>query len=208
MPSRSPAASRHLALFRLVTVTLALALASTATVALASAASHAMMGRTQVGHFAPFLSSGKIAAGYAVVKSTYGYCWTTSDATPRKDAYRCMHGNELFDPCFRNPRGTEVACAVGVSPPKVDVLALTRKLPAPSGMRATQAFALVLAGGATCWFDTGATFVWKGRRANFGCPNRLWLFGHVDRTHEPWTIEAGKGLHPHPKWVKVAQAWF
>jgi hypothetical protein len=31
----------------------------------------------------------------------HGSCWTSSNAVSRSDAYRCMVGNNIYDPCFR-----------------------------------------------------------------------------------------------------------
>jgi hypothetical protein len=39
-----------------------------------------------------------------------GNCWTSSIATNRPDAYRCMRANEIFDPCFTTEKTNIVVC--------------------------------------------------------------------------------------------------
>ena len=84
-----------------------------------------------------------------------GTCWTSSIASPRADAYRCMAGNEIYDPCFViDPKSvgcpTDLAIDAGV------VLNLVKQLPKPESPSATpQAFAMVLQSGATCNRATG-----------------------------------------------------
>jgi hypothetical protein len=42
-----------------------------------------------------------------------GHCWTRSIAAPaRADAYRCMAGDSIYDPCFAPPRAHAVVCDV------------------------------------------------------------------------------------------------
>lgn len=88
-------------------------------------------------------------------KAIDGNCWTSSIASPRKDAYRCMAGNEIYDPCFViDPKSagcpTDLAADSGV------VLNLTKALPPPaSPLAEPQAFAMVLQSGAKCNRATG-----------------------------------------------------
>ena len=185
-----------------------------------AAAARSAMVTTQVMHFEPFLSTGAIAPGYAVTANKNGYCWTDSIASPRADAYRCFRGNEIFDPCFRNPAKTQVACALGVTPKRVLLLTLTKRLPHVSPSHGHQAWNLVMGGHVPyagrglhrlhtdCGFLTGATWAWHGKRANFGCTDHRTLFGHANTSTQPWTIRAGFGLHPHIRWESIRQAWF
>ena len=39
-----------------------------------------------------------------------GNCWTSSIATSRPDAYRCMNGNAISDPCFATEKPDIVVC--------------------------------------------------------------------------------------------------
>ncbi len=84
-----------------------------------------------------------------------GNCWTSSIASTRKDAYRCMSGNSIYDPCFTIDRKS-VACPTDLSAGRGIVLDLTKPLPPPeSPLPAPQAFEMVLQSGAKCNRATG-----------------------------------------------------
>lgn len=88
-------------------------------------------------------------------KAIDGNCWTSSIASTRADAYRCMTGNEIYDPCFViDPKS--VGCPTDLSADSGIVLNLTKPLPPPeSPLPVTQAFAMVLQSGAKCNRGTG-----------------------------------------------------
>ena len=88
-------------------------------------------------------------------KTLGGNCWTSSIASTRADAYRCMTGNEIYDPCFViDPKS--VGCPTDLSANAGTVLKLTKPLPpAESPPPAPQAFAMVLQSGAKCNRATG-----------------------------------------------------
>ena len=191
-----------------VLLALALALSLGGSVGLGSAKASALPAvRTAVLHFQPFLVPSGVHRGYKVLGTAKGYCWESSLATSRRDAYRCYRGNALYDPCFRNHALTRVACAVSINPKRIFILKLTKPLPDPGIHRLPRAFALVVKG-KSCWYDTGATYSAGGKRANFGCHGGTWLFGSAKSHHEPWKIQAGSGLHPRLRWVSVETAWF
>ncbi|HEV3310648.1 MAG TPA: hypothetical protein VG815_09035 [Chloroflexota bacterium] len=164
--------------------------------------------KTTVVHVQPFAKSGGLAAGYVVAGTAKGYCWTTSDSTSRSDAFRCLVGNSLFDPCFSSPSGKKVACPGGANLTHVILIKLTRKLPHPQVGGKPRSWQLQLSGGATCRFDTGATFILHGLRANFDCSNKWFLFGHAATSHQPWKIRWGKGANGKLKWTGIAIAYF
>ncbi|MCL4533921.1 MAG: hypothetical protein M1370_02015 [Bacteroidetes bacterium] len=59
---------------------------------------------TDVIEFFPSLPLGRQARGD---------CWTSSNVLPRANAWRCMVGNDIYDPCFsQNANATWVACDV------------------------------------------------------------------------------------------------
>lgn len=84
-----------------------------------------------------------------------GNCWTSSIASTRSDAYRCMTGNEIYDPCFViDPKS--VGCPSDLAADAGVVLNVTKALPPPeSPGPVPQAFAMVLQSGATCNRATG-----------------------------------------------------
>jgi len=95
------------------------------------------------------------ASSMIVTKHVSGHCWTSSIASPRADAFRCMTGNEIYDPCFKLDV-TAVACPDVAALNTGVVINLTQALPpAQSPAASPQAWAMVLQNGAHCSRATG-----------------------------------------------------
>lgn len=89
-------------------------------------------------------------------KTVKGYCWTSSNASPRADAFRCMIGNSIMDPCFKvNAR--LVACPQNLVANTGTLIALTKPLPAPNPKSPAKPWSFQIAGGSgiTCNAGTG-----------------------------------------------------
>ena len=88
-------------------------------------------------------------------KVVKGSCWTSSIASPRSDAFRCMVDNEIYDPCFKiDPKS--VGCPTDIAADRGVVIDLTKPLPPPESPQPTpQAWAMVLQTGALCNRGTG-----------------------------------------------------
>jgi hypothetical protein len=120
--------------------------------------------------FAPYDASGALSV--AVASTGTGSCWTNSIAVSSADAYRCLVGNDIQDPCFAPPVETSpptVACLDAPWSPAT-VLTLTQALPAPvGGVQAAFPWALVLANGARCVAATGMVPTVAGVALNYVC---------------------------------------
>lgn len=114
----------------------------------------------------------------ASVPTRKGSCWTGSIAAPfRKDAWRCMAGNAISDPCFEMPGSRALIC--GANPAKPDsssafILQLTKPLPAPEPAHGPApsdwAWRVELSDGTICWPFTGTRPVTAdGLAAKYGC---------------------------------------
>lgn len=111
---------------------------------------------------APALAVPTVAAHTAVVvfnaRSMHasahqsGHCWTASIASQRSDAYRCMVGNSIHDPCF-TLSSHEVACPTDLQANRGIVISLTKPLPEPNQTRT--AWQMQLVSGAQCNMGTG-----------------------------------------------------
>jgi hypothetical protein len=106
-------------------------------------------------------------------KPESGHCWTTSVATNRPDAYRCLRGNEIFDPCFA-VRANLVVCDPN---PALDrrgfALALTRPLPAATPLPGpVQPWMVQLSDGNVCTPETGTRAMVEHRIIAYGCTKR------------------------------------
>jgi hypothetical protein len=138
--------------------------------------------------------SGALAPGFRITARARGYCWTTSIASPRSNAYRCFRGqNAIYDPCFSTPGNVNVgwvACATGSPLARTVVrIQLTRALPKPSsgGHGASLPFAVRLALGRTCGISTGANSIVKGRAELYYCAGGGGLAAKISETGKHWT---------------------
>lgn len=129
-------------------------------------------------------------------RSRSGHCPSGSEATPRRDAWRCFSGNLVLDPCFSSAhdRGVVVCPEAPWLKDGIEIH-LTKPLVSADGNHATpspslQPWALELASGLRCRFAEGATNVVEGHRLDYFCAGAgsqpLW--GLPDRATMPWTI--------------------
>lgn len=179
----------------------------------ASATSEPAVARpaTQTRIFEAFSGSGRPTVFIASI--IRGSCWTSSLAEHRDDAWRCMSGNYIFDPCFSSAKAQGVVlCIVAPWASTAVEIVLTKPLPKPYGGRPSTAglpWAIETATGLKCTMATGATTAIGNRRANYGCDANEWLWGAPLRGSEPWTIYAAPVTAKHlSKLVKIAVAWF
>ncbi len=95
-----------------------------------------------------------------------GNCWTQSISVSRADAYRCMVGNNIYDPCFTTG-SRRVACPLDLVRNEGIIIALRAPLARnPSGN--DTAWAMLLADGVTCAVITGTEIA----GFPFGCGGR------------------------------------
>lgn len=90
-----------------------------------------------------------------VLETVNGSCWTDSIAVQRTDAFRCMSGNTIHDPCFISGKKS-VACPEDLLHDRGTKINLTAALPASAGQTGgDNVWALQLASGALCRIGTG-----------------------------------------------------
>lgn len=141
-----------------------------------------------------------------------GACWTHSIAAPyRQDAWRCLVGNAIADPCFEAaPTGggpEYLLCGANPADPAAAHtfdLRLTRPLPrgkstaAAPHPDAAAAWLVQLADGRLCRPFTGTRpFASSGVVAEFGCgplpgdESPTYIFGGLNRNPRTWTAKTG-----------------
>jgi hypothetical protein len=139
-------------------------------------------------------------------------------AVQRADAWRCIVGNEIYDPCFSaGAHATSVICGATPAKPVGIRVSLPGPLPAHDRVLGSQAWILQLGNGTTCGFLTGGTFGIKGQRANYGCSNsrRDYVVGTPTRGRVWYAVIAVLSAKPSPNGptaeriyaVSVAKAW-
>jgi hypothetical protein len=148
--------------------------------------------RTSIHLYAPF-NGDSVAAGIRIRRTTAGYCWTTSIADARGDAFRCSSGNYIHDPCFANQTSFAhyVLCPLYAPDAKVLRINLTKQLPSnPASGDPTRypPWAVQTTSGRWCTIITGATGQIAGMRINYGCTGGGILIGNPRRNAMTWTI--------------------
>jgi hypothetical protein len=162
-------------------------------VALAAAATaSAAPAPTAFEHWTAF-RDGRAAGGVHVDQRGSGVCTAASAADPRSDAWRCLDGTQVEDPCFSGGAAF-VLCPFG-TPDSHDALELrlTRPLPAARGggpVPATRGnpWAIVTTGGDYCYRAPAPGPTEAGRRVTYVCAGAAFLAGSPDRAHRVWTI--------------------
>jgi hypothetical protein len=173
---------------------------------------------TSVVVFRPFAGDGSLKASIKVDETSSGSCFTSSLASRRSDAWRCMVDREVYDPCFSDPSGaaTFVVCPAFGNPPRVvDRIDLTAGLPQPTntaepGTTSGRPFVLLARPYAGyCDLLTGASGTVQGKRVNYDCGRGGSLVGKLDRSSARWTGKLlTEGDNPTLYTVRVAIAWF
>lgn len=122
-----------------------------------------------------------------------GFCNGSSEATLRRDAWRCFSRNYVIDPCFSSPRDKGIVACPEAPWLKTGIkLRLTKPLPRKYGGSATpslrlQPWAIELSDGQRCLFNTAMGTIVEGQRNNYLCGvDNGW--GFPSRAVEPWTI--------------------
>jgi len=89
-------------------------------------------------------------------KAVKGSCWTGSIASTRSDAFRCMVGNSIMDPCFKVSNKI-VGCPQSVAMNTGVIIKLSKPLPKANAQSAAKPWTFQLAGGSgiTCNAGTG-----------------------------------------------------
>jgi len=127
--------------------------------------------------------------------STPGECWTSSIAAfARADAWRCMGGDSIYDPCFGTALKDRVLCDVNPVAGKSGFqLILTKPLPAAESASATRAndspWLIELEDGVWCSPFTGTNPEFQGQVAHWGCRGGSMLLGDLNRKTRNWTAK-------------------
>jgi hypothetical protein len=192
-----------------------LAIAAILTPKLASTAAQiAPLSSTAVKLITPF-QNGSLGAGFAVTSRGSGQCFATSVASAaRPDAWRCMIGNAIHDPCFQNIMGdpNQLACPEAPWGANVTLLTLTSQLPTEQrkemALKDALPWALELANGQHCTLFTGATAPIAGMRINYGCPGGFIVVGDIDRSEPVWRAFSQGEKSSSLDLSDIAVAWY
>ena len=124
----------------------------------------------QVKTFSPYAATGTLVV--PVADHVSGSCWTGSIAVPVAGVYRCLAGDQIYDPCFAPSPQTSpptVACVPDPWTP-ARVISLTAPLPPASPpAQGRDPWALELANNARCVTVTGTVASVAGVALNYLC---------------------------------------
>jgi hypothetical protein len=196
----------------LALVSIGISPAASAATRPANPAAQAAAVRTKTHIYEAFTAKGK--AAIHITKTVDGSCYIGSIAAARDDAWRCISGNILYDPCFSSAMAKGIVLCVVAPWQRSGVkMKLTKKLPKPyAGKPSTSGlpWGIQTTAGLKCVFATGGTAAIGGVRANYGCTTgKDWLWGSPSRKSQPWTIYIApfdaKKLSAR---TKIAIAWF
>jgi hypothetical protein len=144
-----------------------------------------------------------------------GSCFTGSLTIDRGDAWRCIVGNLLFDPCFSSAHAPgKVLCPNAQLNGGVEIK-LTKGLPHAMGNPGApslkdQPWDIQLTSGRHCELSSGASNVVQGVRLNYFCGAgiKFGLWGFPRRKSQPWTILSApfSAKHLHA-WVAIRRVW-
>ena len=152
---------------------------------------------TRLVRFHAFARNGRVLV--ETRRTLRGSCFSGSIGLPRPDAWRCLVGNELLDPCLESPRGPSVPL-VCVADRIAVRLRLTKPLPASmrnGRERSFFAWRLVLRGGDVCERFTGtASGAVQGQGLVYGCRSGG-TTTDPNRAGRSWTVRyLRKGVDP------------
>jgi hypothetical protein len=146
-----------------------------------------------------------------------GHCWTNSIAAPRPDAWRCMVGNEIFDPCFESVDEQSLVC--NPDPAKGEEgfrLKLNKPLPPPeitaeaTAMGAKGGWLVELADGTLCRPATGARWLVGEKMVTYYCESNLIgkdiVLIEGLNTNEPQWLAEKATLIPEPSGPKLPKS--
>ena len=132
-----------------------------------------------------------------------GTCRTNSIAAPyRADAWRCMVGNSISDPCFEISNSKNLFCNIdptNSASTSSFVLQLDKLLPkseVPTSTPSNWAWAILLNDGTYCTPFTGTRpFSSTGEAAYYSCssknPSEELIFGDLNNSSTVWTASIG-----------------
>jgi hypothetical protein len=176
-------------------------------------AAHASGTSTRIDHVEPFDAHGRVAHGWTVSSTGRGYCWTSSNASPRRDAYRCFLGNSILDPCFADPAGITTSYVLCVTAPwtrRALKLRLTRALPAATTRGHATAWAIMLPHHGHCQVVTGAGGLASGRYVAWYCDRGGVVAEGLRRGTPWWAWYAPRVVGTFPltaKWRRAPISW-
>ncbi len=140
-----------------------------------------------------------------------GYCLEQSGADQRKDAWKCVANQTIYDPCFTIPNTNPQKLICPNSPWEAQATllqvqgSLDNSSHAELDMSTSPPWALELLDGTRCLILT-EKHTHQGETLSYYCNGNRYLLGRLKRCYNFWQIYLRDGPNFHL--VKIKRAWF
>lgn len=158
----------------------------------------------------PFTSDGGLRPGLRLGNVLLGQCWTGSIGSQRRNAWRCMSGNVIHDPCFTHAGVKHLICMHAPWSRTVARLKLTRPLPARGNKgikRLSYPWGFKLVSGRRCVLIQGTAASMPGVLLPYECSGHAYAT-RANTQRALWRVRVAPDsvdrLRVHP----VRTAWF
>jgi hypothetical protein len=169
--------------------------------------------RTSARIYRAFTSSG--ASAITVTKTVHGRCFAGSNEANRNDAWRCTSKNLIYDPCFSSSKARGIVlCPVAAWRRSGVKIVLRSGLPTRFGNKRAPStrstpWAMQTFSGVKCSLQGMGPAISPTVFGRYACRNGKWLWGHPNRTTQPWTMfMAPVTATTLTTRAKIAIAWF
>lgn len=165
---------------------------------------------TQLTLYRPFGDKGQSLATHS--QSLAGQCWQQSQRIKREDAWRCVAGGAVFDPCFVKQYGDHKEALCVQSPWLTSAILLTLTEPADNhqhvklDMSKNYPWAVQLSHGQKCQAVDEGNF-YDGMPIHYQCEDQTQLVGHLQRCNSHWSMLRHSG-NDRVETVMIDKAWF
>ena len=145
-------------------------------------------------------------------KTVSGWCWEQSHADNRKDAWRCMVGNKIYDPCFVKSHGEKKQAVCPNSPWQSEAILITVENslnPATHkslDMSKDYPWAIELLDGTQCQTLVDSQQTHDNLPVRYHCNNQSFLIGHLQRCKGLWQVLQKQG--DSVSTVSIKRAWY
>jgi hypothetical protein len=147
-----------------------------------------------------------------VTRTAKGSCFSGSSEANRNNAWRCIIGNFIYDPCFSSSAAPGIVlCPNHAWSRSGTEIKLKKALPTQFANKTKPStkgtpWAMQTTSGLKCVLQGMGPFLNKNVFADYACSGGTWLWNQPKRKQQPWTIRAG-AMTP-TQTLQIKKAWF
>lgn len=143
-----------------------------------------------------------------------GWCWSQSHADPRPDAWRCMVGDQSFDPCFVKTYVDRTQLICPRSPWQTSAVQITVEKPLDNSlhqqldMSKDSPWTVELTDGTRCTIITGDRRRNDNNNIRYNCGRKGILLGNFQRCRGLWKARLQSRDGEGERVVEMNRVWF